>query len=95
MRWAANWSWAEPGANPNLGTAVTVAHDTLMFGCRPGRNVSPSYGCTGGLFAEEAIGLLQRFYMAGNPRGVLHRHPSIHHAHTHARTMHLQQYWSG
>lgn len=42
-------------------------------------NIAPSFGCTGGLFAEQAIDLLQRFYMAGNPRGnILCSHPSPH-----------------
>lgn len=31
--------------------------------------LSRSFGCTGGLYAAEAIQLLQRFYFQGNPRG--------------------------
>ena len=59
-----------PGCISSLGTLPLYhAHDNLLPGCRSRNDVSPTFGCTGGLFAEEAIGLLQRFYMAGNPRG--------------------------
>ena len=49
-------------------------------GWHPGRGVglSRSFGCTGGLYAAEAIQLLQRFYFQGNPRGdPLNPHPLV------------------
>jgi len=55
------------------GSILPIA-DLGCGGCAPGAGLSPSFGCTGGLYAEEAILLLQRFYFQGNPRApVPHR----------------------
>lgn len=57
------------------GSILSISQDGCGRCTESSDNIAPSFGCTGGLFAEEAIGLLQRFYMAGNPRAPVPHRP--------------------
>ena len=48
---------------------LAKAHTFLPLPRSRSGGAGRSFSTTGGLFAEEAIALLQRFYISGNPRG--------------------------
>ena len=50
------------------GSIVSV-HEDGCGRCCAGGGTAPSYSSQGGLFAKDAIELLQDFYISGNPNG--------------------------